>query len=69
MNEFGAAIRARREEAKLSQKTLAKMIGVDDKTIYRIECGDQKVAFGTVLKVCETLEVKVLFKKRPLYMG
>lgn len=54
---FGARIRARREELRQSQSEIARKVGVQKETIYRIEKGlrgssdDLRIAIAAALDV------------------
>lgn len=58
---LGASIRKKREEANLSQRELARMIGQPSSNsyVYRVENGKVKVSFEQLLRMADALGVKV----------
>jgi len=55
---FGAAVRARRKEIKLSQEALADLAEIDRSHMGKIERGERNVTLLNVLKIAGALEVK-----------
>jgi transcriptional regulator with XRE-family HTH domain len=54
---FGENVKKYREQAGLTQEQLAENIGVEVRTLSRIECGDQGSTFAKIEKISETLKV------------
>ncbi len=54
---IGSRIRAARERANLSQLRLANLVGVDHKTIHRIEYGISDPSLGLLLQIAQALDV------------
>jgi transcriptional regulator with XRE-family HTH domain len=55
--QIGDRIRAARTGRKLSQEKLAERIGVDRKTVNRIELGVHATSIDRLLLIAEVLEV------------
>jgi transcriptional regulator with XRE-family HTH domain len=55
---LGKAIRAFRQESKLSQEALANEIGIDRSYMGGIERGEHNVAIINLAKIAKTLKVK-----------
>lgn len=53
----GARIRTARENAKLSQVQLGERVGLDHKTIHRIEYGTSDPRLGTLVLIAHALGV------------
>ena len=51
------AIIARRNELSISQRTLAKMVGMHQPAICRLERGDGDIRVGTLFKVADALNM------------
>lgn len=64
----GAAIKARREAAKLSQRGLAMAAGITNSTVADIEKGLQSVSDQTLVRLADALscEVHELFSYEPI---
>jgi transcriptional regulator with XRE-family HTH domain len=64
-NIFGENVRRCREALGLTQEKLAELIGVEVRTLSRIECGDQGSTFATIEKIaaCLKAEPHTLFDK------
>jgi len=56
---LGKAIRAARTERGISQEKLALLAEVDRSYVGRIERGDNNVAFLTLARLAEALDLKV----------
>ncbi|MFC8267832.1 helix-turn-helix transcriptional regulator [Streptomyces cinereoruber] len=54
---IGGRIRAAREHANLSQLQLASLVGVDHKTIHRIEYGISDPGLGLLLQIAHAVGV------------
>ena len=50
-DQLAEGLRRLREDADLTQKDMAKRLGLSHSTLHRVECGD----YNTTLKVLETL--------------
>jgi transcriptional regulator with XRE-family HTH domain len=57
IDAFGAAVRERRDELKLSQGALANAAGMHHSQISRIERGLTNPRFETILKVAHGLDL------------
>lgn len=55
--QLGETIRACREEAGMSQETLARRIGLTRTSICNIEAGRQRVMLHQIRKLCKALGV------------
>lgn len=60
------SIIARRNELSISQRELAKLVGMQQPAICRLERGDGNIKIGTLLKVADALNMKVEIKPRSL---
>jgi predicted transcriptional regulator len=60
------SIIARRIELELSQRQLAKLTGMQQPAICRIESGDENITIDTLFKVAEALQLDIEFKPRAL---
>ena len=54
---MGALISAARRAKGVSQQELATRIGVSRKTAYRLEQGDPRIAWGSVMTACWLLGI------------
>ncbi|MFG3349479.1 helix-turn-helix domain-containing protein [Streptomyces sp. NPDC048018] len=54
---IGARIRAAREHANLTQERLGELVGVDHKTIHRIEHGTSDPRLGLLLQIARAVGV------------
>lgn len=57
-NVIGKKIRTERTKQRLSQETLADMIGMDTRSIVAIETGDRDPTIKTLYKLCIALKIK-----------
>lgn len=57
--EIGEKIREARERSALTQKKLAKKLGISQQIISRIESGKHNISLGTLDKVCRGLGIPV----------
>lgn len=55
--DIGKKIRTERNKQKLSQETLAEMVGMDARSIVAIETGDRNPTVKTLYKVCKALKI------------
>jgi len=62
--EIIQSIVARRIELSLSQRELARLIGMQQSAICRIERGDKNITVGTLFKVTDALKLDIEFKPR-----
>ena len=58
------AIIARRNELSLSQRELARSIGMQQPAICRLERGDSNTTIGTLCRVAQALNLDIEFKTR-----
>jgi transcriptional regulator with XRE-family HTH domain len=58
MSYVGANVRRLREERGLTQDQLAEAVGVDIRTVQRIEAGMANVLLGTLVDLGDVLGVK-----------
>jgi len=56
---IGANIRKIREEKCISQQDLAAVCNFEKSNMSRIEAGRTNLTVGTLLKICEALDVKL----------
>lgn len=59
--QVGSALRHARTAAGLSRDQLARASDLSPRTLFKIEQGDDSVAFGSYLKVARVLELEWLF--------
>ena len=57
---IGFNIRKIREEKNLSQQDLAAACNFEKSNMSRIEAGRTNLTIGTLLKICEALQVKLV---------
>ena len=57
--QLGPCIKSRRKNLGMTQKQLAKNVGVTDVTISRYENGEREPSFTEFIKLCEVLGMKV----------
>ena len=57
--QLGSYIKSRRKSLDMTQKQLAKKVGVTDVTISRYENGEREPSFTEFIKLCEVLGMKV----------
>lgn len=55
--EIIQAIIARRNELSISQRALARKVGMQQPAICRLERGDQNIRIGTLFKVADALDM------------
>ena len=60
------AIIARRNELSLSQRQLAKLIGMQQPAICRLERGDNNITIWTLFRVANALDLDIELKPRNL---
>ena len=56
---IGSNIRKLRDEKKITQQDLAASCNFEKSNMSRIEAGRTNLTIGTLLKICETLQVKL----------
>lgn len=57
--KLGQIIRFHRKQSKLSQEELARLSGLGKTVIFDIEKGKLSIRFSSLLKVLETLNIKI----------
>lgn len=62
MDLIGKAIKQTRQERKLTQEELGKLIGVQKAQISRLESNASNVTIDTLMKVFSALKAKVKFQ-------
>ena len=62
--EIIQTIIARRNELSLSQRELARMIGMQQPAICRLERGDNNITIGTLFRVAQALNLDIEFKPK-----
>ncbi len=62
--EIIQTIIARRNELSLSQRELARMIGMQQPAICRLERGDNNITIGTLFRVAQALNLEIEFKPK-----
>ena len=56
---IGANIRKLRDEKKITQQDLAASCNFEKSNMSRIEAGRTNLTIGTLLKICEALQIKL----------
>ncbi|MEV7584372.1 helix-turn-helix transcriptional regulator [Streptomyces erythrochromogenes] len=56
---IGARIRAARTDAGLTQEALAEAVGIDNKTVHRIEYGTSDPTLSVLLGLADALRVSL----------
>lgn len=59
------AIIARRNQLSISQRKLARLTGMQQPAICRLERGDNNITVGTLFKVAAALKLNIEFKPQP----
>jgi len=62
LEDLAAAIKARRRELKVTQKTLAAFTDLSHNGISRIEVADSDVKLSTLLKMAKVLGFKLVLE-------
>ena len=57
--QLGSYIKSRRKNLGMTQKQLAKNVGVTDVTISRYENGEREPSFTEFIKLCEVLGMRI----------
>lgn len=57
---IGVNIRVLRDEKKISQQDVAALCNFEKSNMSRIEAGKTNLTIGTLLKICEALNVKLI---------
>ena len=60
LNKIGLKIREIRVEKNISIQQLADIIDIEYNNLIRIEKGRTNITIGTLLKICQALEVKLI---------
>jgi len=60
LTNIGLKIRALREEKNISQQDLAAACNFEKSNMSRIEAGRTNLTIGSLLKICEALDVKLV---------
>jgi len=63
--EIIQAIISRRNELSLSQRELARMVGMHQPAICRLERGDHDIKIGTLFKVADALDLSFSISTTP----
>ena len=61
MNEFADIIRFHRIKSGLTQSALARISGVGKTVVFDIEKGKQTIRLSTLIKILNTLNIKISF--------
>ena len=56
----------RRNELAISQRELARLIGMKQPAICRLERGDNNITVGTLFRVAKALDLDIEVKPKPL---
>jgi DNA-binding XRE family transcriptional regulator len=64
--EIIQTIIARRNELAISQRELARMLGMQQPAICRLERGDNNITIGTLFRVAKALELEIQFKPKEM---
>ena len=62
MLHFGKLVKERRELLNLTQRDLAEMSGITERTIYKIEKGIGAVTLPTMEKLCEIVGLEIIIQ-------
>lgn len=66
-DEIGAVIRNARKTRALSQRELAKRLGMSQSTISQLECGIiSDLGFRKIERICAVLELEIQIIPRPV---
>lgn len=57
--KWNQIIKELREDNNMSQKELAKMLDISEKTLYRYECGTHEPPISTLLKISKIFNVSL----------
>lgn len=63
--EIIEAIIARRNELSISQRQLARLVGMQQPAICRLERGDRNITIGTLFRVADALNMDLGIHTRP----
>ena len=63
--EIIQALIARRNELSISQRELARLVGMHQPAICRLERGDHNIMIGTLFKVADALDMALGIHNRP----
>lgn len=61
---FGAALRRRRNEKKLSQKELADRAGIQQRTVSVIESGVEGARMSSIMSILRALDLELVVQPR-----
>lgn len=61
---FNNLIKVRRERLKLTQRDVAEMSGITERTLYKIEHGIGAVTLPTMEKLCEVLGLEIIIRPK-----
>jgi HTH-type transcriptional regulator/antitoxin HipB len=64
IRDVAVAVRARRQQAGLSQEALARRAGVSRKWVYEFEAGKPTAELGLLLRVLDALDLEVGLSSR-----
>lgn len=64
MRSFGKVIKERRELLKITQRDLAEMSGITERTIYKIENSIGSVTLDTMEKLCGILGLEIIIRPK-----
>ena len=68
-DQLGSIIREERIQRNLTQKELAELTGTGQKTISRIENGNEGATLETVFKLLAVLQLQIHFSPRDVSIG
>ncbi len=60
LKEIGLKIRTVRTDKNLSLQQFADMVDIEYNNLIRIEKGRTNLTIGTLLKICQSLEIKLV---------
>ena len=52
---IGKALRSARKRKRMSQDTLAQLLGIDRRTISKYETGDNPIDMSTFMQICDVM--------------
>ena len=63
-DSLGKALRATRNEKKMTQTQIGKIVGVEQHTVSKLEAGRSGVTLGTLFRILAALELEIVVRPR-----
>lgn len=63
--EICTAIKSQREKLGISIEQMAQVLRKNENTYYQFENGKLEMSISQLIKICEFLNLKVIFEKSP----